>query len=111
YMLEQVCDKLLVFEGGKIERIEGSPASYLKNYINDTVDTVHNVDKKSRNKSNDPAKDVDKLEKIKAEELMILENQIITVLGKLSLAKPGTEEYEKLDAEFKALMARKQELG
>ncbi len=111
YMLEQVCDKLLVFEAGKIKRIEGSPASYLKNYTNGTVDSVDNVDKKSRNKNNDPAKDVDKLERIKAEELMILENQIITVLGRLSLAKPDTEEYEKLDAEFKALMARKQELS
>ncbi|MCM1991623.1 ribosomal protection-like ABC-F family protein [Oceanirhabdus seepicola] len=88
YLLDRLCDKILIFEESRIKRCEYSFKEYM--------DMKEGNVKKSKEKS-------------KEEQLMILENRIAAVLGELSLLSPGVEEYEKLDEEFKTLIKRKRE--
>jgi macrolide transport system ATP-binding/permease protein len=89
YMLEKICDKLLVFEEKRILRFESGLSDYLKR--DNTSDSTETTD-----------------EGLTQEEAqMILENRISEVLGKLSDLEPGTPEYQDLDAEFKELIARR----
>lgn len=89
YMLERICDKLLVFENSKIKRIEYGLEEYLKR-------TKQPEERESSNNLN------------AIEEKMLLENRISNVLGKLSQLKPDSSEYIALDVEFKELIAKKQ---
>ena len=88
YLLERLCDKILIFHESCIKRCEYSFKEYM--------------DIKEGNSEKQE-------EKTKEEQLMILENRIAAVLGELSLLSPGVEEYEKLDEEFKTLIKRKRE--
>ena len=93
YMMEKICDKLLVFENGLIRRVEYGLAEYL----NKT-----NEDRSDQEKAGDGPAD--------EEERMVLENRIALVLSKLSDAVPGSEEYQKLDEEFNELISIKNRL-
>jgi len=83
YMLERICDKLLVFEDEKIKRIECS----LKEYLEKT--------KK------------EKSDKDQANEKLIIENRIAYIIGELTKYTPEDLEYHKLDSEFNDLVKRK----
>jgi macrolide transport system ATP-binding/permease protein len=89
YMLEKICDKLLVFEEKRIRRFESGLADYLK----------------QDNRSDDSEVSSDGL--TEEEARMILENKISEVLGKLSQLEAGTPEYQQLDVEFKELITRR----
>ncbi|MCG8485823.1 MAG: ABC-F type ribosomal protection protein [Clostridia bacterium] len=84
YMLERICDKLLVFENGSIKRKEYGFKEYM--------DSNQKTDQYHQNKE---------------EEKLILENRISYILGQLSQYSPQHPEYQKLDAEFNALMKKK----
>ncbi|WBW97058.1 ribosomal protection-like ABC-F family protein [Oceanirhabdus sp. W0125-5] len=90
YLLERLCDKILIFEDKAIKRCEYS----FKEYMDMKEGNVENGEEKS-----------------KEEQLMILENRIAAVLSELSLLSPGVEAYEKLDEEFKTLIKRKREFS
>ena len=86
YMLEKICDKLLVFNNKKIIRYEYGIHEYL-----------NNIEKNKK-------KDKDKKSKNKLEEKIILENKITYILSCLSSCTIGSEEYKRLDEEYNSLI-------
>lgn len=88
YLLNEVCDHLLVFNDRKINRIEGKLEDYLakSNSIN--------------NKQNSEKENI-------TEELLVLDTQISRILGELSMCKPEDANYELLDEEYKELIRRR----
>ena len=79
YMMNSICDKMLVFKNRRIQRVEKKLDEYLKSCEKDNV-------------------------KIDKEKLMIIENDIACVLGRLSLSEEGSDEYKELDKKFKYLI-------
>ncbi|MDD4588574.1 MAG: ABC-F family ATP-binding cassette domain-containing protein, partial [Heliobacteriaceae bacterium] len=75
YLLERVCDHLLIFDRQKITRFEGNPADYLskKHTVND-------------------------------EERLLLETKLSRIISELSMYKPGDPDYAILDREYQELM-------
>lgn len=86
YMLEKICDKLLVFNNKKIIRYEYGIHEYL-----------NNIEKNKK-------KDKDKKSKNKLEEKILLENKITYILSCLSSCTIGSEEYKRLDEEYNSLI-------
>lgn len=84
YFLNKLCDKLIVFEGQQVKRLEMKPDEYLnKNH--------HEKDNKQ-------------------ETLMILENQIAAILGELSTLDQNDPKYQLLDQQFNELIKQKRNL-
>lgn len=88
YMIQKVCSKLLVFENKKLKRAECT----LKEYLD-----------KSKNCNNI-------INRFKAEEKMLIENEIAYVVGSLSQYPKDSEEYKKLDIRYNSLVEKKKEL-
>ncbi|MEM5633035.1 ATP-binding cassette domain-containing protein [Bacillus cereus] len=88
YFLEKICDKLLVFKDGKIQKIESGYKGYLER-----IET----------KKKPIIKNKEQLE----EEKMVIENHLIRIIGELGKYKPEDSKYQALDAEFNELMKRK----
>lgn len=86
YLLDKVCDHLLVFDDKVIRRIHDRVSEYMK--------------KKTQTKRN--SKDGSS-----EEELMLLETRIAWVLSELSRNKPGEPRYLELDQEYKDLIMQK----
>lgn len=84
YFMNKMCDKLLVFENGRIKRLEMKPEEY------------HS---KPGAKVND-----DK------EAIMIIENRIASILGELSMIPQNDPKYQQLDREFNDLIKKKRSL-
>ena len=84
-LIEKVCDKLLVFENNNILRCEYGISEYLSKKKNKFI---------SKNSHANHNK----------EDKMILDNKITCVIGKLSLCKPGSEEYIELENEYNKLI-------
>ena len=78
YMLEKVCDKLLVFRDKRITRYEYGLTEYLE------------MQKSRREEDN----------------ALILENKKAFILSKLSECSIGSEEYNKWDSEFRELIKK-----
>lgn len=87
YFLDKLCDKLLVFEGGEIKRVEASISQYEEM-------------KKAPVRALDDSK----------ERLLIIETRIASILGELSALSPQDERYQELDLEFYELTKRKRAL-
>ncbi|NLN86039.1 MAG: ABC-F family ATP-binding cassette domain-containing protein, partial [Syntrophomonadaceae bacterium] len=94
YLLQEVCQYLLVFDQQKVSRIEGKLEYYL---------TKRPLDKDSF-ESQTPA------EPDNQEELLLLETKIAWILSELNRIKPGTSDYLALDQEYTRLARRKNEL-
>jgi len=84
YLLQEVCEHLLVFDNQKIRREEDDLANYLSK------------------------KDISSKQNI-IEDRLLLETRISRVLGELSQRKPGDPDYESLDKEYKELIQKKNE--
>ncbi len=91
YMLERVCNVMLVFNNLKIQRIEGGFQDYLQKW---------QVDDKSGNSHGETNCQEDKL---------LIETRISFWLGELNRYQAGSEGYRQADSELKQLM-RKQYL-
>lgn len=97
YMLEKICDKLLVFNNNKIMRYEYGIDEYL-----------NRIDQNKNNKINHKKKkDKDKKIKDELEEKILLENKISYILSCLSSSKIGSDEYNRLDKEYVELIKLK----
>lgn len=96
YMMEKICDKLLVFEDQKIKRVESGLVDYLAEREDNKQD--------GSGKAGDGMPDGSMTQE---ETKMLLENRITIVLSKLSSLEAGTPEYQVLDSEFKQLIARR----
>ncbi|MEH7303272.1 ribosomal protection-like ABC-F family protein [Neobacillus drentensis] len=81
YFLNKLCDRLLVFEGKQIKRVEMKPEEYL------------NKNEKGGQSSK--------------EQLLIIENRIASILGELSTIDQKDSKYLVLDQEFNELLKQK----
>ena len=88
YMMEKVCDKLLVFENKKIKRYEYGLKEYLL---------------KSDNKGSNEKID----EKNNKEHKMLIESRITYILSRLSICRKDRQEYKDLEREYKELIQQK----
>lgn len=88
YMMEKICDRLLVFKDKKIARYEYGLAEYLKSQ-----------EKYSRNSADEC--------RSKEEDRMLLESRISCVLSSLCMCSRGSREYEELEKEYNALLKEK----
>lgn len=88
YMMQKICNKLLVFENQKIKRLEHT----LKEYLESVQDI-------SRQKC-----------KSNPEEKMVIENEMAFILGELNKYPKESSEYVKLDRKFESLVLKKKEL-
>lgn len=98
YMLQNLCEVLLVFKDNKIVRVSGTAKEYLEN-----------IEDKKQNKTKGNKVDVED-KRNREEETLIIENEIAFVLGEFSKFAPGTKEYEELDMRFKELIERRKKL-
>jgi len=96
YMLEKVCDTMIVIEEQRINRVEGGWEANHKSYN-------HQGQSDSRNRTGNN-------QEIQ-EEKLLLETRLSYWLGEISRYKPGQAEYEKADLEIKELMKMKKELS
>lgn len=92
YMLEKICDKLLVFSDKKILRYEYG--------INEYLNHIEENKKKDKNKER----------KNEFEERILLENKIIYILSCLSNCTIGGDEYKRLDEEYNRLIDLKKNI-
>lgn len=91
YMMEKICNKMLIFKDNKIQRFECGFKEYLAKFYN----------------KDSTEEDVQKMKKSKREEKLIIENKIAYLLGELSKYTEEDPEYKQLDLEFKALIKMK----
>ncbi|MBY6037604.1 ABC-F type ribosomal protection protein [Fictibacillus nanhaiensis] len=88
YFVEKCCDKLLSIQHKKISRIEMGLSEFLSREQQKTIKPKQNIQ----------------------EELAILDHKITELLGRISMYKPGTEEYVTLDQDLNAYMDQKRRL-
>jgi macrolide transport system ATP-binding/permease protein len=96
YMMEKICDKLLIFENQRIKRVEYGLTHYLK--------------RKSRQQDGDLNDNKKESGLTADEERMLLENQISVVLSKFNNLEEGTPEYQALEEEFNQLISQRARL-
>lgn len=88
YMLERICDKMLIFKDDEIQRIESGFKECLDKFYNKNSDD----------------KDIDKVEKRMKEKQLVIQNRITYLLGELSKYNKEDPEYIKLDREYRELI-------
>ncbi|MFE1245277.1 ribosomal protection-like ABC-F family protein [Fictibacillus sp. NPDC058756] len=88
FFVEKLCDKLLVIENKRINRYEMGLVEY---------------EEKKTEKSGVPDRNL-------ADELVLVENKITELLGKISFCKTGTDEYMQVDQDLQGFMERKRKL-
>lgn len=101
YMIESLCDGLLVFEDNKLKKIIGDPKQYLESLSHGNYNSKAKHEKENGSKYSE--------KKIK-EEKMLIENEIAYVLGELSKLSQNTPEYNNMDQKFKDLINKKKAL-
>ncbi|WP_263492066.1 ATP-binding cassette domain-containing protein [Bacillus sp. RAR_GA_16] len=89
YFMEKMCDKLLVFEGQNVKRVEHSLSQY-----------------RARPKE----KSFSASSKKSEEQKMLLENEISALISKISLLLPGDEKIAELDDKLAILLEKKRSL-
>lgn len=89
YMMQKICNKLLVFENQKIKRIEHTLKEYLE--------SVQDIGSQKCKSSN-------------LEEKMVIENEMAFILGELNKYPKESSEYAKLDRKFESLVLKKKGL-
>lgn len=94
YLLERVCDKLLVFADGTITKL----AYGFKEYKQKTEEAIAGTGQKTK-------AETDK------ENLLVIETRMAWIVNELSKYTPEEEQYMKLDNEFQKLVQKKRELS
>ena len=92
YLLDQVCDRMLVFDNQKIMRIEGRVSEYFT--LKQETLTKHSSGKAGN-----------------GEELLLLETRISWVISELSRYKPGEPNYLVLEQEYNELIEQRKRLN
>ncbi len=95
YMMEKICNKLLVFVDQRIKRVEYGLADYLERQAKQQESDLGTAKEESG---------------LTLEERMLLENRISAVLSKFNEVEQGTTEYRNLEAEFKELISKRKKL-
>lgn len=89
YMMEKICDKVLVFGNNKVSRLEFGLKEFLEGKHSGSE--AHHKSLK--------------------EEKMLIENEMSYVLGELCKHAQGTEQYAIMDLRFKELNDRRKEIN
>lgn len=89
YLIERLCDKLLIIEEHQIKRYEMRLSEY--------------EERKNKDKRKSHIEEA-------REELVLVETRLSELLGKISLLVPGSTDYLKMDQELVQLMQRKKDL-
>ncbi len=92
YLLDQVCDRLLVFDNKIITRIEGRVSEY----------SAPKQETRTKNSSGKADND---------EGLLLLETRISWVISELSRYKPGEPNYLALEQEYNELIEQRKRLN
>lgn len=92
YMLEKLCDVMLIFDDTRIQRIDGGVKEYFARF--------QTGDKRKPDRS----------EADRQEEKLIIETRISYLLGELNRYQVGSEEYCLVDTELMELMKRKRSI-
>nr|WP_223068386.1 ABC-F type ribosomal protection protein [Paenibacillus caui] len=96
YMLEKLCDQLLVFENGMFMKVLGTFSEYMNRQLSEGNGSDEKVlSKKSR---------------AEEEQLLVIEARLAFMLGELNKHAIGSPAYNELDNEFKDLIRQKREL-
>lgn len=82
YMLQTICNKLLVFNDKKILRVEYN--------LNEYLEQQKKVDKPSKNK---------------LEQKMLIENELAYIIGELSKISKDSAKYKELDQRYNKLLS------
>lgn len=90
YLLERICHQLLVFQNGRIMRLEKGFQEFWEEF----------VEKKTEQREKEDLH----------EERMKIEIKIAHILGELSKLTPNDPKYLQLDQEFKQLILKKREM-
>jgi macrolide transport system ATP-binding/permease protein len=93
YLMERICDKLLVFSQQRVQRIESGLKEFLR-----AKEVVHVQNSMKRTKAE------------RKEELMILETRIAQLLGDLCTVPRDHQQYQIWDSELNALMKRRNQI-
>ncbi|WP_059171732.1 ribosomal protection-like ABC-F family protein [Bacillus sp. FJAT-27445] len=88
YFIERLCDKLLVIDNNRIQRIETGLREY---------EQRQSAQARPDNRR-------------RQEELVILDTKIAELLGKISMLTPESDDYSKVDKELNLLIQQKQTL-
>lgn len=88
FFVEKLCDKLLVIENKRINRYEMGLGEFEEKKIEKSGKQDQNL----------------------ADELVLVENKITELLGKISFCKTGTDEYLQFDQDLQDFMERKRKL-
>jgi macrolide transport system ATP-binding/permease protein len=88
FLIEKLCDKLLLIENKQLKRVEMGLKEYEERKIGN---------KRER-------------EQVTQDELALIENKITELLGKISMCPMGTEEYVQIDLDLKKYMKKKREM-
>ena len=94
YMLENICQCLLVFDKNKIRKTADNPKEYF-------------IALSSAKEKEDYKQDSRQL----IEEKLLIDNEIAFILGEFSKYSPESEEYKALDSKYKNLINRKRQIG
>ncbi|MRN57066.1 ATP-binding cassette domain-containing protein [Paenibacillus sp. LC-T2] len=96
YMLEKLCDQLLVFENGMVKKVLGTFSEYMNRRLS------------GGNGAGE--KDLSKKSRAEEEQLLVIETRLTYVLGEFNKHAIGSPAYNELDNEFKKLIHQKREL-
>jgi macrolide transport system ATP-binding/permease protein len=91
YLMEKVCNQMLVFKERQIRRVEGG----LSDYLGQAAACAHSVHQHRDGK----------------EERLLLETRMARVISELSQYKPDDPRFIELDQEYKELIRRRKELA
>lgn len=89
YLLDKVCDRMLVFEQQHIQRVQGQLTAYLSRPAREKREEIVNSSQ---------------------EERLLVETQMARVLSELSLLKLEDPRYQELDREYQDLLRRRRQL-
>ena len=88
YMMEKICDKLLVFENKEIKRYEYNFSEYLEK-----------ISEKKEKKIN------------RAEENLIIDNRITCIISELSITNKDSVRYKELEKQYNELLNKRKLLN
>lgn len=92
YLMDRVCERLLVFDQHRIIRSENRWSDYLAPRESPSSPLPLSVDDRD-------------------EEKLLLETRMARILGELSRCKPGDADYAALDREYRELMQRQNRMS
>ncbi|NBD23343.1 ribosomal protection-like ABC-F family protein [Paenibacillus glycinis] len=110
YLIEKICDKLLVFGDGAIRRYETGYREYAERNGQDETEARLDSASEAASAESLPKLAIQQRKQQREEELMLVTTRISFLLGEISMLKPAEARYAELDKELAELLAKKKAL-